>query len=246
MPDPTSDVKDRIYERILRGSPKGVWSRNDFLDLGTQFAVEKALQRLLAAHQIRRPHRGLYDKPTTSSLTGGLVFPPRSSFVDAIARRDKLRVLIDGLTAANDLGLTTAVPAKTVIYANTYPRTIEINANMGDTPEKQPVIYRLEFKRISAINEFWAGRPGMRVVQALAWYRDHARVKSEELVNGIVHALERDPNGTRAIGDVVQNISATPSWMHPIIRQIATRFQMRKSASLEAEPPECEVVDLKP
>ena len=68
------------------------------------------------------------------------------------------------MTAANGLGLTTAVPSRSVIHANTYPRTMEIYVNAGDAPDKPPVIYRLEFKRISAGSEFWAGRPGMRVV----------------------------------------------------------------------------------
>jgi hypothetical protein len=36
------------------------------------------------------------------------------------------------MTAANDLGLTTAVPARSTIYADTYPRTIDIKANAGD------------------------------------------------------------------------------------------------------------------
>ncbi len=77
-----------------------------------------------------------YDKPTTSKLTGKMEFPPIASFVDAIARRDKLRMLVDGMTAANDLGLTTAVPACSTIYADTYPRAIEIVANTGNPNAK--------------------------------------------------------------------------------------------------------------
>ena len=150
-----------------------------------------------------------------------MIFPPRSAFVDAIARRDKLNILVDGMTAANDLGLTTAVPARSVIHANTYPRTIEIHANAGDDPDKAPVIYRLEFKRIAASSEFWAGRPGMRVVQALAWYRHQAGDNAVDLANGIVHALERDPNSATVVHDIADNIAATPAWMHPIIRRIA-------------------------
>jgi len=79
--------------------------------------------------------------------------------VDAIARRDKLRVLVDGMTAANDLGLTTAVPARSTIYADTYPRMIEIEASAGDPKATKPVIYKLDFKRIAAKTAFWAGRP---------------------------------------------------------------------------------------
>jgi hypothetical protein len=235
VPNPTSDVKNRIYDRIVGRAPTGVWSRNDFLDLGTQFSVEKALQRLQKDGLIRRPHRGLYDKPGRSGLTGGLLFPPRSSFVDAIARRDKLKILVDGMTAANGLGLTTAVPSRSVIHANTYPRTIEIHANVGDAPTKPPVIYRLEFKRISASSEFWAGRAGMHVIRALDWYRDQSAQKTDELVNGIVRALESDPEGARAARDVGENIAAAPAWMHPIIRRIAAHFAKEKTAQFLKE-----------
>ncbi len=171
MPDPTSDTLERIHERIAAAAPSGVWSRADFLDIATPNAVEKALQRLTSRGDTRRPHRGLYYKPGISQLTGKTVFPPRASFIDAIARRDKLRVCVDGMTAANDLGLTTAVPTRSMIYADTYPRTIEIKANAGDAQATKLVIYILGFKRISAKTAFWAGRPAMRVIQALHWCR---------------------------------------------------------------------------
>ena len=55
MPDPTSDTLDRIHARIAQAAPAGVWSRADFLDIGTPNAVEKALQRLTLRGDIRRP-----------------------------------------------------------------------------------------------------------------------------------------------------------------------------------------------
>jgi hypothetical protein len=221
MPDPTSNTLDRIYDRIAKAAPTGVWSRADFLDIGTPHAVEKALQRLTDRGDIRRPHRGLYDKPGTSQLTGKMVFPPRSSFIDAIARRDKLRVLVDGMTAANDLGLTTAVPARSTIYADTYPRTIEIEANAGDPHATKPVIYRLDFKRISAKTAFWAGRPAMRVVQALDWFRDD-RANIEAAVSGIIHHLSRNPHRKAIAADLRKNIHAVPAWMYPAVERISS------------------------
>ncbi|MFI0848351.1 DUF6088 family protein [Mesorhizobium sp. IMUNJ 23232] len=223
MPDPTSDTLDRIHDRIAKAAPAGVWSRADFLDIGTPNAVEKALQRLTLRGDIRRPHRGLYDKPGISKLTRKMVFPPRASFIDAIARRDKLRVLVDGMTAANDLSLTTAVPARSTIYADTYPRTIEIEANTGDPNATQPVIYKLDFKRISAKTAFWAGRPAMRVIQALTWFRDE-RPSLDAAVNGIVRHLSRDPNREKIVQDLRDNIHAVPAWMYPLVETIARKL----------------------
>jgi len=233
MPDPTSDTLDRIHRRIAAAAPAGVWSRADFLDIATPHAVEKALQRLTLRGDIRRPHRGLYDKPGTSSLTGKMVFPPRAAFIDAIARRDKLRVLVDGMTAANDLGLTTAVPARSTIHADTYPRTIEIEANAGDPKAVAPVIYKLDFKRISAKTAFWAGRPAMRVVQALAWFRDE-RTSLDAAVNGIVRHLSRDPNRQKVAHDLRDNIQAVPAWMYPLVETIADKLAVGDQDGLTA------------
>lgn len=233
MPDPTSDTVDRIHQRIAVDAPAGVWSRADFLDIATPHAVEKALQRLTLRGDIRRAYRGLYDKPGTSSLTGKMVFPPRAAFIDAIARRDKLRVLVDGMTAANDLGLTTAVPARSTIHADTYPRTIEIEANAGDPKAVAPVIYKLDFKRISAKTAFWAGRPAMRVVQALAWFRDE-RTSLDAAVNGIVHHLSRDPNRQKVAQDLRDNIQAVPAWMYPLVETIADKLTAGDQGDLSA------------
>lgn len=220
MPDPRSDTLDRIHERIAKAAPSGVWSRADFLDIGTPHAVEKALQRLVHRGDIRRPYRGLYERPETSKLTGNMVFPRRSSFIDAIARRDKLRILVDGMTAANEIGLTTAVPARTTIHADTYPRTITIEANAGDPKATKPVIYTLDFNRISAKTAFWAGRPAMRIVQALNWFRDD-RSNLEPAVSGIVGHLAQSPHRAAILQDLRENIQALPAWMYPLVNAIS-------------------------
>ena len=243
MPDPTSDTMDRIYQRIAKAAPSGVWSRADFLDIGTPNAVEKALQRLTLKGDIRRPHRGLYDKTATSKLTGKMVFPPRASFIDAIARRDKLRVLVDGMTAANDLGLTTAVPARSTIHADTYPRTIEIEANAGDPSATKPVTYRLDFKRISAKTAFWAGRPAMRIVQALNWLRDD-RSLHEAATDGILRHLNKSPLKQAIIQDLRENIQALPAWMYPVVETITrkTHIQDQETGQIEHGLPKAEYV----
>ena len=60
---------------------------------------------------LRRIDRGLYDRPKINSLTKKATAPDYRAVIDAIARRDQLRLMVDGMTAANDLGLTDAVPA---------------------------------------------------------------------------------------------------------------------------------------
>ena len=47
--------------------------------------------------------------------------PEYSAVIDAVARRDKARLLPDGITAANQLGLTDAVPAKVTVHTDARP-----------------------------------------------------------------------------------------------------------------------------
>ncbi|HAW56561.1 MAG TPA: hypothetical protein DCX29_17255, partial [Hyphomonas sp.] len=86
--------------------------------------------------------------------------PDPRAIVEAIARRDQIRVLVDGMTAANDLGLTNAVPAKIVVHSEARPKSIKLG-NLT-----------INFKQTAASKLYWAGRPAMRIVQALHWLRD--------------------------------------------------------------------------
>src|SRR5438105_1992924 len=76
------------------------------------------------------------------------------------ARRDHSRMIVDGLAAANDLGLTTAVPARVTVLTDARLRPIQIG--------KQ----RIVFQTVATKRLYWAGRPAMRVVQALYWLKD--------------------------------------------------------------------------
>ena len=105
------DLRGHILRRIAEDA-SAVWTPADFADLAGRAATDKALQRLVTSGDIRRIDRGLYDKPRLSKLTGKPTVPNYQAVIQAVARRDNVRFVVDGMTAANDLGLTTAVPAK--------------------------------------------------------------------------------------------------------------------------------------
>jgi len=76
--------------------------------------------------RLRRIDRGLYDKPQFNSLTRQDDAPDPRAVIDAVARRDQIRVLVDGMTAANDLGFTNAVPAEIVVHSEARPKSIKL------------------------------------------------------------------------------------------------------------------------
>lgn len=207
MRGPALDLKSQILKRIAAQSGT-VWTPVDFLDMGPRASVDKALQRLVRSKELRRIDRGLYDKPSMNQLTGQPTTPDHRAIIDAISRRDKARLLIDGMTAANDLGLTTAVPARIIVYTDGRLRPIRLG-NLD-----------IRFKTKVPTRLYWAGRPAMRIIQALHWLHD-TLPSDRTLVLRRLRALLKDPDrGSLLREDLRSGIGATPIWMQSIIHDL--------------------------
>jgi hypothetical protein len=205
-------------DRRVSAQPGNVWTPVDFVDLGSRAAVDKSLQRLTANKKLSRIARGLYYRTGTNTLSGKPTTPDVRAIVDAIARRDQCRIVVDGLTAANDLGLTTAVPARVTVLTDARLRPVE----MG----KQ----RIVFQTVAPRRLYWAGRPAMRVVQALYWLRDLLDSDNADILQR-VRAILTDPRHGESIrDDLRRGLSTLPIWMQSIVRQLL-ETQLRSAAS---------------
>lgn len=202
-----NDIKAQVMAHIDAAAPGQVWVPTDFSHLGNRDAVDKALQRLVAAGQLRRIDRGLYDRPRVNSLTKKTAAPDYRAVVDAIARRDQLRLLVDGMTAANDLGLTDAVPAHVIIHTDARRRTIKLD-NLT-----------ISFKLTAPSRLYWAGRPAMRVVQALHWLKDTLPADKSRIVKRLTQLLA-DTQGDAIRQDLMAGFNTLPAWMQAIIREL--------------------------
>ena len=89
----------------------GVFTPSDFLDVAGRAAVDQALSRLVKGGKLRRLARGLYDFPKLHPKLGPLS-PAPDDVAQALARETGSQVQIVGARAANALGLSTQVPAK--------------------------------------------------------------------------------------------------------------------------------------
>lgn len=212
MTEIRSDLKALIQDRMTASPPLMVWTPADFLDFGNRDAVDKALQRMVKADELRRIDRGLYDRPTFNTLTQQKSPPDPRGVIDAVARRDQIRVLVDGMTAANDLGLTDAVPARIIVHADARLRPIRLG-NLDIT-----------FRPTSASKLYWAGRPAMRVVQALHWMRDMlSQDGGNQTLLRRLHRLLNDPDqGARLRADLVDGLPTLPAWMQALLKPLLT------------------------
>ena len=210
MTQTTPNLKTAILDRIKKGAKKEVWTPRDFLDLGKRDATDKALQRLTQAGILRRISRGLYDKPYFNKLMQKNNPPDVRQIIAAVARRDCIRVLIDGMTAANDLGLTNAVPAKIIVHTDARIKPILLG-NM-----------KINFKKTAPRKLYWADRPAMRVVQALHWLRDMmGRDDNDAIFNRRLKEILYDPKHGKSIrDDLREGLLALPVWMQDMLRPL--------------------------
>src|SRR5262249_19937903 len=111
------DLKTQIQARI-RTQPAAVWTPTDFLDLGPRAAVDKASQRRAQGGDVPGIDAAPYYRPRKRPLSGNPTQPDKKAVIDAVVRRDQTRIVVDGLPAANDLVLTTAVPARVTVLTD--------------------------------------------------------------------------------------------------------------------------------
>jgi len=218
MPNPQSSIPAAIRDRTSSAAKPRVWTPEDFVDLGPRTAVDQALHRLVAAKHLRRIARGLYDTPRTNRLTGKLTYPDPRDVIDALGRKGNVRVVVDGLTAANDLGLTDAVPARITVLTDGRLRPIALG-NL-----------RLEFQYAAPSRLYWAGRPAMRFVQALYWVRDMLPSDDGRILKRLVAILKDPRHGKSIQQDLRSGLSALPDWMRIIVRDLLQRAAAKVKA----------------
>ena len=228
MSTPASSIPAAIRDRTSAPAQPRVWTPEDFADLGPRTAVDQALHRLVASRSLRRIARGFYDIPQDNRLTGKPTYPNPRDVIDALAQKGKVRVVVDGLTAANDLGLTDAVPARIGVLTDGRLRPI----TLGNLT--------LDFQAAAPSRLYWAGRPAMRFVQALHWLRDMLPSDDGSLRKRLISIL-RDPDHGQSIQDDLRSgLSALPEWMRVIVRDLLQQANAGAPPSAEkAKPSRC-------
>jgi hypothetical protein len=124
-----------------------------------------------------------------------------------LARREQARIMVDGMTAANDIGLSEAVPARIVIHTDARLKPIKLG-NLS-----------IAFKMTAPSKLHWAGRPAMRVVQALHWLHD-ANSDAHPAIITRLQTLFADPDhGPAIVDDLRTDFLALPAWMQVLLNR---------------------------
>lgn len=196
----SASVPDRVMKRVRASGRGSVFTPSDFLTVAARSAVDQALSRLVKGGQLRRLARGLYDFPKMHPKLGPLS-PAPDDVAQALARETGSQVQIAGARAANALGLSTQVPAKSTYLTDGPSRRVVLGKRVVDLRHASP-------KHLIA-----PGSPAGTVVQAL---RHVGPVRAADVAQVAARRLSANDKKTLA-STAVQ----APAWMRPTLVSIA-------------------------
>jgi len=185
----------------VRASGRGsVFTPSDFLAVAGRAAVDQALSRLAKGGQLRRLTRGLYDFPKIHPKLGPLS-PAPDDVAKALARETGSQVQIAGARAANALGLSTQVPAKSIYLTDGPSRRVVLGKRVIDLRHAAP-------KHLIA--------PGSAVGTVVQALRHVGLVRAVEVAQIAVHQLSASDK--KALASTAVH---APAWMRPTLVSIA-------------------------
>lgn len=196
------NLTDSIIRRIRAKGRGLVYTPKDFLDLGNRAAVDKALSRLARRGHIRRLSRGVYDYPKINPKLGALT-PSPDALAKLIAKKTNSKLQVTGAQAANELGLSTQVPARLVYFTDGHPKRFRIGNQI------------IEFRHASPSSMATAGKPVGTIIQALRYIgRDNINADTIKRLKKSLSANDK--------AALKKDIDNAPDWLRPIITEIVS------------------------
>ena len=192
-------VDDKVIAKIKKAKRGSLFFTEDFLSFGSAKTVAKALERMVEKEEVFRVARGIYARLEKDPILA-LIKPSTEAIAQAIATRDKARIVPTGILALNALGLSTQVPMNVVYLTDGAKRKIDLG--------KRKILFKNTApKNLSAI-----GKISSLVIQALKEIgkdnctENEIQIILKQLTKEEPYRLEHD-------------IRLAPEWIRVIMRQ---------------------------
>lgn len=194
-------VSKMVLKRIHGTGRGSLFTANNFRDLGTRTAVDKALSRLVHKGTLRRLAHGLYDYPKSHPILG-ILSPHPEKIAKAMSHARGMHIQPSGDYAANLLGLSEQVPARIVYLTDGASRVVGVDAQ------------EIQFRHASPRNMATAGRISGLVIQAL-------RYIGPEHVNDSMIATLHTMLNRKDKKQLLADMAYAPQWMGVHLKRIA-------------------------
>lgn len=194
-------VSNKI-ENIITKSEKGkLFFISDFYQYGNYDTVRKTLQRLANKEVIIRISQGIYYYPKKDELLG-ILYPTAEEIGEAIAKRDKARIIPTGAYAQHLLGLSNQIPMNIVYLTDGSARKVKIG--------NQSIV----FKKTSPKNLSFESKLSSLIIQSLKSKKEGNITQTEKQR---LAEIIRQSNEEEKIRKDIQN---APIWIQKIVLQI--------------------------
>jgi hypothetical protein len=195
------NTESQILERVARSRKGTVFFMDNFLDIANARTGAKALERLVQDGKLCRVSTGMYVRPVEDP-TIGPIMPGIEQIAEAIAKRDKARMVPTGSYALYKLGLTTQVPMNVIYYTDASSRKVKVGRQT------------ITFKKASARNLSAIGDISKLVIQALRTIGkdkvtdNELQIIRERLTHEKPYHLQHD-------------IKVAPEWIRQLLRPMS-------------------------
>jgi len=191
-------IYNKTFIKIKKAKRGTLFFSDNFASFGNTETIRRTLNRLVENGEIDRVAAGIFVRPEIDKIIGKIT-PKIEDIANAIARRDKAKIVPTGAYALNRLGLSTQVPMKIVYLTDGSARNIRVGN------------YIISFVRTSPKNVAAIGKISRLAIQALKSIGKENVSKAE--IEQIQNALLKEK-----ISYLEHDLRIAPAWIKEIIR----------------------------
>lgn len=191
-------IENKILIKIKKARRGTLFFGDNFSSFGNADTIRRTLNRLVEVGEIDRVAPGIFVRPQIDKFIGKIT-PKIEDIANAIARRDKAKIVPAGAYALNRLGLSVQVPMKIVYLTDGSARKIKVGN------------YSISFIRTSPKNVAAIGKISRLAIQALKSIGKESIRPNE--IEQIQHALMKEK-----IASLEHDLRIAPAWIKEIIR----------------------------
>lgn len=204
----TQLIENKVLTKFRKAKRGALLFVDNFISIGSQKAVSKALQRLVGKGEIHRVAPGIFVRPEKDPVIG-TVLPSVDKIAIAIAKRDRARIVPTGVFALNKLGLSTQVPMNIVYLTDGSPRKVKLAKNI------------ISFKKTSPKNVAAVGNVSKLVIQALKTLGQ--KNVDDKTIERIQFLLRKENKN-----HLEHDIRLAPEWIRKIMRPVLNEVNIEQ------------------
>ena len=196
-------VQKLVLEKIRQMDRGTIFFIDDFIELGSSGAVRIALMELKKQGIILRPARGIYCYPQISTEYSRVITPTPESIAEALAKKERVRIVPYGDNAAYRLGLTGLQVSNLKYLTDGASRVINLSSDK-----------KIFFNHTSEVKIFDFCNDTMQMISAAI------RALTEECIDGEKKRIIHKHLRTVPDEEFLKDITIPPAWVSKIIMDI--------------------------